>query len=265
MTSPTQTYRETTVELATGKVHVLHSGSGDPVVVLHHDTGTPGWLPIYDDLAKTNAVYVPDMPGFGASDRAEFARHPREFAAITGAALDKLGVPAANYVGLGFGGWVALEMATQSPLRVKSLTLVGNMGVQPPQGEGEIADQMLMDFVSYSKLGFSDPEKFNAMFGEEPSPEQVLIWDYAREVVARVAWKPYMYSNPLTGLIRNITAPTLVVWGEDDQVVPLSAGKRTANLIPGARIETIADAGHNVEIEQPEKLAALVRSNIKGS
>lgn len=265
MSSATQTQRETTVELGTGKVHVLQSGSGDPLVVLHHDTGTPGWLPIYDDLAKDFTVYVPDLPGFGSSDRLEFARHPRDFAAVVDATLAKLGVSSAAVVGLGFGGWVALEMATQNTSRFKSLAVVGSMGVQPPQGEGEIADQMLIDFVAYAKLGFSNQAKFNEMFGEEPNADQVLIWDYAREVIARIAWKPYMFSNQLTALLKNITIPTVAIWGDNDQVVPISAGRRIVGQIPGAKLETVANAGHNVEIEQPEALAALIRANAQRS
>src|SRR5207249_3792207 len=129
----------------------------------------------------------PDMPGFGQSDRVLWARHPRDFATVLHALLDHIGIASATFVGLGFGGWVAAEMAVNNQARFRRLILVGSMGIRPP--EGEILDQMLLNFPDYVRAGFSSPERFVEHFGEQPTPEQIAVWDYAREIVARVAWK----------------------------------------------------------------------------
>jgi pimeloyl-ACP methyl ester carboxylesterase len=81
----------------------------------------------------------------------------------------------------------------------------------------------------------------------------------------RIAWKPYMYSQTLPHLLAGVRSPALVVWGDDDKVVPRSAGERYAALLPKARFEIVRDAGHCVEMEQPAELVGLVSSFIEGN
>ena len=252
---------KTTVQLATGPIDVAIAGDGEALVVLHHDNAAPAWSAFYEDLARDFKVIVPDLPGFGGSQRLEWARHPRDLAAVLQVLLDKLLVPSATVVGLGFGGWLAAEMAPTNQARFRRLVLVGAMGVKPP--DGDIVDQMLMDFPEYTKAGFAKPETFHALYGEEPSKEQVLVWDFAREVVARIAWKPYMFSLSLPHILTNLETPTLVVWGDSDAIVPRSAGQRIAALVPSAKFEIVKDAGHFVELEQPAALAALIRGHAR--
>ena len=79
----------------------------------------------------------------------------------------------------------------------------------------------------------------------------------------RIAWKPYMYSQTLPHLLGGVRAPALVVWGDDDKVVPRSAGERYAALLPRARLVTVRAAGHCVEMEQPGELATLVSAFVE--
>jgi len=78
----------------------------------------------------------------------------------------------------------------------------------------------------------------------------------------RIAWKPYMYSQTLPHLLGAVRAPTLVVWGDDDKVVPLSAGKTYAKALPNAKVEIVKACGHCVDMEQPDALAKLVTNFI---
>lgn len=61
------TWSETIVEVAGGKVHLLTSGIGEPLLILHRDVGNPGWLPFYEQMAQHCTVYVPSHPGFDKS------------------------------------------------------------------------------------------------------------------------------------------------------------------------------------------------------
>ncbi len=98
------------------KLHLSRAGSGAPVLVLHHDIGTLDRLPFYDTLAKQFDVLVPHHPGWGKSERPQWLRHPRDIAAIYSWLLADLGVDRrVAWSGLGFGGWIAAEMASQSP------------------------------------------------------------------------------------------------------------------------------------------------------
>ena len=84
-------------------------------------------------------------------------------------------------------------------------------------------------------------------------------------MVARVAWKPYMYNRRLVPLLGLVSVSTLVVWGELDAVVPLECGELFAGLIPGARLEVVAGCGHAVDLEAPGVLAGLVFDHFGGS
>jgi pimeloyl-ACP methyl ester carboxylesterase len=98
------------------------------------------------------------------------------------------------------------------------------------------------------------------VFGEEISSAQRMLWDYAREMTARLAWKPYMFSHQLPHLIGGVETPALVVWGRQNRVVPLVCGEAYARAMPNARLEIIDNAGLWVDLEQPEKLAEMVTS-----
>lgn len=248
------------LEMSTGAIHFSAAGEGDPVVVLHQDIGSPGWLSFYDLLAADHRVYVPDLPGFGSSDALDWARHPRDLAATMQQFLDRLGLTSVDLVGLGFGGWVAAEMAVCNEARIRHLILVGAAGLPP--ADGHVLDQFVSSAEEYVRAGFSSSSMFDALFPEPTSPEQVLVWEVSREVIARVSWKPYMTSYQLPALIGNLSLRTLVLWGEHDQVVPLSVGEQYAARIPGAQLRVIPNSGHFVEIEQPEAVVTCIREHL---
>src|SRR5919198_4220224 len=130
-TVATPTCSEEFVEVAGERVHLLRGGVGDPLLILHHDIGNPGWLPFYEDLARRFAVYVPSHPGYGQSSRPNWMRSVRDVAIVYQWLLADLQLEAVSLVGLGFGGWVAAEMATMAPRAFRRLVLGGAMGPQP--------------------------------------------------------------------------------------------------------------------------------------
>jgi pimeloyl-ACP methyl ester carboxylesterase len=147
-------------------------------------------------------------------------------------------------------------MATAAPRDVAALALVGAMGVKPPQGD--ILDQALVSYVDYVKAGFHRQAAMDAVYGAEPSTDQLVEWDVCREMSFRIAWKPYMYSQTLPHLLGGVKARALVVHGDDDRVVPLSASEVYARALPGATLQIVEGSGHYVEMEKPTELAALV-------
>lgn len=245
-------------------VRYLAGGSGDPVVTLHHATGSIGWLPLHERLAEEFRVVVPDMPGYGQSERPEWARTPRDLAILVNAALERLGLERVTLVGFGFGGFVAAELATMDASRVGRLVLVGAAGIKPREGRGEIMDMMLMDYVEYIEAGFRDQDAFHEMFGIEVGRDVKQLWDYSREMTARVSWKPYLFSRQLPHLLKVVRAPALLIWGSEDRVVPIDSGYQYRDALPDARLEVIEGAGHYVEYEEPETVARLIAAHIRG-
>jgi pimeloyl-ACP methyl ester carboxylesterase len=241
-------------------LHVTRGGEGPPVVILHRDIGTLDRLDFYDELARSHDVIVPHHPGYGASPRQDWVASVRDIAAIHRCLLDRLGLSKANLVGLGFGGWIAAEMATYAPSDAPALVLVGPMGVKPPTGE--ILDQALISYIEYVKEGLHDPGAFERTYGAMVSTAQLVQWDLCREMSFRVAWKPYMYSDSLPWLLRGVQSRALIVRGDADRIVPASAAALYAERLPNARSETITGAGHLIEMEQPAVLARMITSFI---
>jgi pimeloyl-ACP methyl ester carboxylesterase len=227
-----------------------------PLLVLHRDSGTPDQLPIHAALAERYDLLLPEHPGYGQSERAPWMRHPRDLVAIYQGLLAALDIPRASLLGLGFGGWIAAEMASLAPRDFERLILVGPMGIKPPQGD--ILDQALVSHTDYARAGFHDQAAFAAVYGAEPSTDQLVEWDLCREMNFRLAWKPYMHSQTLPHLLGSIEAPTLVVWGAEDRVVPISAADRVMAGLRGARLAVVPACGACVEMEKPAEFARLV-------
>jgi pimeloyl-ACP methyl ester carboxylesterase len=247
-------WTEQTRTIAGGSLHLTRGGTGAPVLVLHHDIGTVDRLPFYDALAAKFDVLIPHHPGWGKSERPQWMRHPRDIAAIYAWLLADLGLTGVSLVGLGFGGWIAAEMASQAPAAYKALVLVGASGIKPP--EGDIADQSIVSYIDYPRAGFHDQAVFASVYGDVTT-DQLEAWDIAREMSFRTAWKPYMYSQTLPHLLGGVRAPALIVWGDDDRHVPLSAGHAYAAALPNATLTVIPDCGHFADMEQPEIAAKL--------
>jgi len=249
-------WREEFIDLGGLKLRIGRGGAGRPVLVLHHDIGTLDKLPFYEALSARFDVIVPNHPGFGEkSERPQWLRHPRDIAALYQWLLQELKVERPSLVGLGFGGWIAAEMATQAPRDYHRIVLVGAMGVKPP--EGDIFDQAIVSYIDYARAGFHEQGAFDGVYGEVTT-EQLVDWDLCREMSFRIAWKPYMYTPSLPKLLGGVKAPTLVAWGEHDQIVPRSAGELYAKSLGNARFEIVSGAGHCVDMEKPDELARLV-------
>jgi pimeloyl-ACP methyl ester carboxylesterase len=182
----------------------------------------------------------------------------RDLAALHQLVLHALGLDQPRVLGLGFGGWLAAELATLCPGRFRRMALVAPVGVKP--ATGEIYDQFLVQAPAYVRRGFHDPAKFEATFGNEPDLDRREQWEINREMAARVAWAPYMFRNSLPRLLPYVSTPTLVVWGEDDRVIPAATAQQWQELLPNAQLRLIGECGHFPDVEQPEALAQAVAS-----
>ena len=257
MTTATESHTEHTIEVAGLALRYLKGGAGTPaVVVLHHSTGNPGWIPFYERLAERASVYVPDMPGYGQSARAEWAREPRDLAILLLQALSRLGLERPTLVGLGFGGFVAAEMATMCQERIGRLVLVGAPGHQPR--EGEILDQMMVDFHEYVMTGFRDEDGFRRAVGDDARRTYKELWDYSREMTARLSWKPYMFNRRLAPLLREVRIPALIIHGAEDAIVPVDVARQYAEALPNARLDVVPNSGHLVEYEDPGAISERI-------
>jgi pimeloyl-ACP methyl ester carboxylesterase len=256
-------WREQFVEIGGVRLHVRRRGHGRPLLVLHHDIGSSDEAPLFDALAERYSVYLPAHPGYDRSERPAWMRSVRDVAVMYQWLLANLELSGVSLLGLGFGGWIAAEMATMAPRAFDRLVLVGAMGVKPP--DGDILDQALLNYIDYARAGFHDQAAFDRAFGAEPSTDLLEQWDINREMTFRIAWKPYMYNPTLPHLLGGVRAPALIVWGDDDRIVPRGCGELYASALPDARLVEVESCGHFVDLERPTELARLIGDFVTAS
>ena len=240
------------VEIAGAKIHMLRAGSGDAVLSLHSIEGNLGFLPYLEALSQSACVYAPTHPGFGTSERPDWLETIDDLARFYLWTLDELGLGKVHLIGGFMGGWIAAEMAVMCPQVLQSLTLIGTAGVRPTNGE--IADIFLLGEEETINLAIGDSDVLAAAIDAEDSNLRTR----GREMTTRLCWKPYMHDPSLIHLLPRVQIPTLVVWGENDRIVPISAGERIADAMPNARLEVIKGAGHLPHIEMPKQVTPLL-------
>ena len=244
------------VEVAGAKIHLLNSGSGDAVLSLHSIEGNLGLLPYLDALSQSACVYAPTHPGFGSSERPDWLETIADLARFYLWMLQDLELDRVHLMGGFMGGWVAAEMAVMNPHILQSLTLIGTAGVRP--SEGEIADIFLLGDEQTTSLSIGDPDLLTTAI----EPEDPFVRLRGREMTTRLCWKPYMHSPSLIHLLPRVHVPSLILWGDNDRIVPVSAGERIADAMPDARLEIIAGAGHLPHIERSNEVIPLLRQHM---
>jgi pimeloyl-ACP methyl ester carboxylesterase len=253
-----------TVTLGGEELHYLKAGKGRPVLILHEELGNPGWFDWQRRLAETRKVILPLHPGFGVSPRRDWIRTVGDLANFYAQVLVKQDWVGADVVGFSFGGWIAAEMAAQNPRQLASLTLVAPFGIKPPEGViRDLFEAPTEDYLAASVRDAAATPEFGTLFGGATTPEQFERFQDAAAEAARLAWQPYMNNPALPqrlGLVRDL--PTLIVWGEDDAIVPASAAAPFRDAIRGAKLALFKRCGHRPELEHTEKFLKKLHNHL---
>jgi 2-hydroxymuconate-semialdehyde hydrolase len=228
-------------------------------------TAWANWRLVIPELAKHRRVVAPDMLGFGYSERPEDKIYNRErWVKHAIGVLDELGLDQVDLVGNSFGGGLSLSLALEHPERVRRLVLMGSAGVSFPitKGLDEVwgyqpsleTMRRLMDVFAFNKGLLTDElaemryqasvrpgfqESFAAMF---PAPRQRWVDNLASPEEA----------------IRALPHETLIIHGREDEVIPLEASLKLAELIDRAQLHVFGRCGHWTQIEHASRFARLV-------
>lgn len=247
-----QEWREETVHVVGTDLTIIQGGSGNPVLVLHEELGHPGWLRWHSELTRSRTVLIPQHPGFGKSPRVEWIRNVRDLAGFYAQALKERGLAPLDVIGFSLGGWIAAEMAACNPAQFRKMVLVAPTGIKPP--EGDIMDLFIVTARAYLDASIhnvqSAPE-FAKLYGGEQTPEQYEAWEDARTETSKLAWMPYMFNPSLDNLLPIASGlPTLLIWGKQDKIVPVSVAEVFKKSIPGAELVVFDNCGHRPEVEK---------------
>ncbi len=254
-------WREEKVHVAGADLTFVKGGKGKPLLVLHEELGYPGWLQWHSELARDHEVLIPLQPGFAKTERIDWIANIRDLAGFYGRVIRELKLTPVDVIGFSTGGWIAAEMAAQNFQQLHRMALVAAAGIRPPTGE--IMDIFTVTARAYLASTVLDPgntPEFGKLYGGERTPEQFEAFEDARSEIARLAWEPYFFGNSLPKLLEGVSGlPTLIIWGRQDPVIPLSAGEAYNKAIAGSRLAVLDQCGHRPEIEKGAEFVKLVR------
>ncbi len=244
-----------TIELTKGRRQVVYrGGQGPPLVWLHAADGIPDEHPLLGALVSTREIVAPLAPGFadlaeldGVADVHELAMHYDDV-------LGALELQAATVVGHSFGGMVAAELAAHYPGRVGELVLIAPVGLW--NDEYPVADMFAVLPQDLPKLLYADPPPAPGPDEAEADVDALVAQVRGLSTVAS-----FLFPIPDLGLARRldrISAPTLVVFGEQDALVPPAYADDYVAGIPNARKAIIPGAGHLVPVERPAEVLAAI-------
>ncbi len=247
---------ERTVQINGKPCRVWEKGEGEPLGYLGGHPGLARWTPFLERLAERRHVIAPSLPGFPGGLGHDRLDGLVDWIAATLDLLDAAGLEGTDLVGSSAGATLAAEAAAFSRANVKRLVLIAPFGLYEES-------EPVADFWALppgQSLLSNQPEKLAELIGapegEDPVEWQVTI-SRANEAGARLLWP-----TTDTGLIKRlhrITAPTLVIWGSDDRVIPASYAKRFTETIAGpTALTSIEGAGHLAEIDDPDATAEAV-------
>ena len=236
-------------------------GTGDALVYFHGAGMTRMWLPLYEELSRSVDTIVPEHPGFGDTPLPDWLFAFDDLVLHYDTVFERLGLGQVHLVGHSLGGWLAANFAIFYPRRLASLTLIAPLGLRIP--EDPPADLFRLSPEAGLEKVFSGAGERYLEYLVQGDEVENTLHEYAEAItLARLMWNP-RYDRRLDFRLQRVTAPTLVIAPEDDRIVPLSHSERYAELIPNARLETIAalegePASHGVIVQQPKQLAVKI-------
>jgi len=246
------------ISIAGTDLELTERGQGAPILYLHGGAGVALDLPFIERLAKVRRVIAPSHPGFGRSSLPDWIDSVDDIAHIYLELMDRMGLARTDLVGFSVGGWIAAEIATKVPERLVRLALIGPVGVKTGSPSRlDIPDVFAMTQTKLNILRFHDPRKNPVDLGAM-SDEEINIVARNAETLALLTWEPYMHNPKLKHRLHRIGVPTLFLRGASDGIVSAEYLERYAALVPKARIETVAEAGHLPHVEQLEATAGKV-------
>ncbi|HXQ53264.1 MAG TPA: alpha/beta fold hydrolase [Stellaceae bacterium] len=238
------------IEVRGTRLAYRRGGAGPALLYLHGTDGLAEWPEMLDELALGCDVVAPDHPGFGATPIPSTIDDISDMAYFYLDAIAALGLDRIHVVGHSLGGWIALEMAVRSTARFASLTLIASAGIHV-KGVAK-TDIFLIDPEEQAVLSYADPRRGEAA-AQRASAEKYQETAIANRIAsARLGWQPRFFNPRLERWLHRVDRPTLVLWGEEDRIIPPAYGAAFARLIPGARLTMVPRAGHLPHVERPD-------------
>jgi pimeloyl-ACP methyl ester carboxylesterase len=229
------------------------AGEGEPLVFLHGAgtiTGFDSLLP----LAERFRLIVPHHPGFGLSADDPSVSRIEDYARHYLDVFDQLGIRELSLVGQSMGGWLAATLAIDGSERVRRLVLAAPIGLRVP--EHPTADIFTIPGEELLEHLSADPSVFDGKVPDPPTPEFLAHGFREMTSAARILWER-PYDPRLARWLHRLTMPTLLLWGEDDRIVPAGQIDVWADHVRGAERRVLPGVGHLLFDESGDAVTAV--------
>ncbi|WP_425147866.1 alpha/beta fold hydrolase [Deinococcus sp.] len=232
------------------------AGSGRPIMILHGGGGPFTVAGLTAQLAVAAHTIVPTHPGWNGTERSEWFSGIDDLALAYLHYLEDADLRDVLVIGSSLGGWIGSEMVLRDGAGlITGLILLDAVGVQV---EGEsIRDFFALDARGIAEYAWHDAERAY-IASANVSPEQAARQRANLETMRVMAGHPYMHDPKLLRRLGRSDVPTLLIWGESDRIVTPAYGAAYAAAFRNARFETVKEAGHLPQLEQPAATFALI-------
>jgi len=250
------------IEVRGVKVKLQRAGRGEPVLFLHGAGGVPQWLPFFDMLAERYEILVPEHPGFGGSDDPPWITSLSDLALFYLDLVEEAGLDRLHLIGNSLGGWLAAEILVRDRARFQSLVQLAPAGIRVkgvPCGDNFIWGPEEAVRNLYHDQSFAD-----RILALSLTEEQMDVMLRNRFTVAKLGWQPRWFNPDLEKWLHRIKLPALVVWGDDDKIMPPANAALWCERLPDARLVMVEGCGHLPHVEQAPLVARHVRRFLEG-
>ena len=254
------TVLETSTVVRGVALRTLRQGRGAPVLFLH-GAGGLAWTPLLERLSLRFDVMATEHPGFGGTEMPSWIANVGDLAVFYLGVIEALDLPGLHLIGHSLGGWTAAELAVRDTGWLRTLTLLAPAGVQGPTPFGAIFDWSPEEVARRSCV---DPalgeQRARAAAAADPG-----LARSNRAAAARLASDPLLHNPQLPAQLHRIDLPVLLVWGEHDQIIPFGCAELYRQAVPGAKLVSIAHAGHTLAVEGKDEVADAFETFVTGA
>jgi pimeloyl-ACP methyl ester carboxylesterase len=244
------------------RVRLRRAGQGPRVLFLHGAGGVPQWLPFFDALARRFELWVPEHPGFGQSDDPAWIRSMADLALFYLDLVEETGLDHVHLVGNSLGGWLAAEMLIRDRARFASLVLLAPAGLRVK--DVPCGDNFIWGPEEAVRNLYHDQSVADRMLALAPDAAETDLLLKNRFTAAKFGWQPRWHDPDLEKWLHRIKLPALVLWGEDDKLMPSACATLWRERLPDARLVMVEGCGHLPHVEKAALVAGHVRDFLAG-